>query len=446
MKFILFITFSLLPICKLYSQWELIAQSDFALWDVAFINSDTGFIAGEDENNYSNFSSHYGIILRTRDGGETWDTTILNTPVYSIYFIDKDTGFVGSDDNYIYKTTNSGNTWESLHMQCNFPLYIAIKIQSMFFSDSNNGFMSSTYYGEWFTLKTNDGCSTVIPINADSINNFWGQFSFPNDSIGYIGTRGKTYNRGQTWNYTYNDILSPFPASSETRRIIDYHSENYGMSAGWGEFVPNALDWWAGIIGITHDAGIHWSYQYFPTIAKFYSIKVIDENISYAAGTNLSYISSGFLKTIDGGEKWYYQKILPDSITFTWINSLCFLNKDTAYAVGRMGQIFKTTNGGGELFGIPEVTKINEIETQELAFKVFPNPAHNFFYVSNRKHGLNKKYVLKIYTLEGRLSMTKEINSLSDVNKVDCKTLKPGLYLIHLIADEEQFTSKILLQ
>ena len=43
-----------LPISKLYSQWELIAQSDFALWDVAFINSDTGFMAGEEENNYSN--------------------------------------------------------------------------------------------------------------------------------------------------------------------------------------------------------------------------------------------------------------------------------------------------------------------------------------------------------------------------------------------------------
>lgn len=46
-----------LPIYQLYSQWELIAQSDFALWDVAFINSDTGFMAGEDENNYSNFTT-----------------------------------------------------------------------------------------------------------------------------------------------------------------------------------------------------------------------------------------------------------------------------------------------------------------------------------------------------------------------------------------------------
>jgi len=83
---------------------------NYGLWDLCFINSDTGWIAGGDVLQ----SRKHGIILYTKDGGKNW----IKQYFYDIEFYDENNGLaIASDyiDNFsltnIYRTSDGGLSW-----------------------------------------------------------------------------------------------------------------------------------------------------------------------------------------------------------------------------------------------------------------------------------------------------------------------------------------------
>jgi photosystem II stability/assembly factor-like uncharacterized protein len=72
------------------------------LHDVQFIDSQTGWIAGDN-----------GTILKTTNGGTTWSplTSGLSQDLYAVFFINSSTGWVTGDGGKILKSTDGGSSW-----------------------------------------------------------------------------------------------------------------------------------------------------------------------------------------------------------------------------------------------------------------------------------------------------------------------------------------------
>ena len=97
----------------------LITQSTFGQWSqqttpaggwyegIHFVNANIGWAVGWD-----------GLIIKTTDGGQTWNTQTSGTPenLQEVYFIDQNNGWVIGDwnnlGNTLLKTTNGGSTWQ----------------------------------------------------------------------------------------------------------------------------------------------------------------------------------------------------------------------------------------------------------------------------------------------------------------------------------------------
>lgn len=122
--------------------WELIKTFPNTLTTIHFLNQDTGFIGTE-------FSTTN--VLRTIDGGDTWNETQVAdyfNSVNSIHFISDMIGFAagapsafipeGPTSFFISKTNDGGDTWESYDT-------IGIPLNSVFFINDTIGFVSGAY-------------------------------------------------------------------------------------------------------------------------------------------------------------------------------------------------------------------------------------------------------------------------------------------------------------
>lgn len=78
------------------------------LWDIRFVNADTGFVAG------GNVISMYdGIILHTTDGGTTWTKQDIPSTkaLFGISITDENTGTAAGSWGNIISTTTGGESW-----------------------------------------------------------------------------------------------------------------------------------------------------------------------------------------------------------------------------------------------------------------------------------------------------------------------------------------------
>ncbi len=94
------------------STWSPINPGTSAsLYRCTFIDSLTGFMVGRKAQN--------GVILKTTDGGNTWQETIVaDSGIYllrDIAFTDASTGFAISSNGYLVRTVDGGNNWTVFH-------------------------------------------------------------------------------------------------------------------------------------------------------------------------------------------------------------------------------------------------------------------------------------------------------------------------------------------
>jgi photosystem II stability/assembly factor-like uncharacterized protein len=232
---------------------------------MAFVNSTTGFVCGENGRVYKTMNGgeswqllNSGVsttlnnisiapdgsiiipgnqttVLRSSDGGITW-TDILNIPAvldfFAVKILNSSTFVVSGNESTILRTTNTGTTWESISIGMPNPLF------AIDFTAENTG---------WVT-----GC---------------------------CGMFMKTTNAGISW--TTDDYLTP--------GYTLYSMQFYGQSKGWlaGE---------AGYILRTTNAGTKWDSLNSDTQVDLYSLHFVNENTGYVSGYN-----GMILKTTNGG-------------------------------------------------------------------------------------------------------------------------------------------------
>jgi photosystem II stability/assembly factor-like uncharacterized protein len=266
--------------------------------DIMFINEDVGWAV--------NFS---GVLIKTSDRGNTWQT--LNGPVgffyRSVRFVDSIHGFIGklapsnttaADTNFFYKTDDGGNNWTAVE---NFPGPGAAGICGM--CSVNDSFL--------YAVGRYDGPAGMY----------------------------KSADKGITWEY--HDM------SAYASGLVDcyFWSADSGIVIGDRGTAAQAWDS-GGVILSTFDGGDTWQVRYEnpERIGVCWKISFPSRNIGYVSLQEFNFNGNCiFLKTTDGGLNWEEKVYSPDYYNAEGIG---FINDTVGWIGGDFTHSYMTIDGG----------------------------------------------------------------------------------------------------
>jgi len=123
-------------------------------------------------------------LLKTSDGGQTWNSSPLPNPdISDLLFTNASNGYVLNHDPGLLKTKDGGATWE--------PIYIPVfDPQAIFFTGQDTGYIAG-WYG---VIKTVDAGETWFGVCSAATNHFLEDIFFVDNDTGYVaGTQGLLY-------------------------------------------------------------------------------------------------------------------------------------------------------------------------------------------------------------------------------------------------------------
>jgi photosystem II stability/assembly factor-like uncharacterized protein len=168
--------------------WDSAALGNYThLRGITFLNSYTGFAVGDN-----------GVIWKSTNKGVNWalQSTPLTTSFNRIRFVNQTTGFLFASANFVYKTTDAGATWTNL----NFPYIGPIDfLREVVFTSENTGYVSgdigrirkTTDGGVVWTMLTTPTTEAMFSMGAGSANVLF--------ACGGTGKVIKTTDAGATW-------------------------------------------------------------------------------------------------------------------------------------------------------------------------------------------------------------------------------------------------------
>jgi len=173
------------------------------LRDVFFWDSNTGWIVGELPTFCSSCSYTHSTILKTTDGGDTWNLVTLddsfNFHLGEVFFINSLQGWAAGSSAEIIHTTDGGTTWTMQPTGTNLDLY------HVFFADANSGWATGGGMFSSILLHTADGgqtWNTQRYYEGTDLDVFYGSIHFVDTSTGWMSTSTGieyTSDGGETW-------------------------------------------------------------------------------------------------------------------------------------------------------------------------------------------------------------------------------------------------------
>jgi photosystem II stability/assembly factor-like uncharacterized protein len=150
---------------------------------------------------------HDAIILRTTDGGETWQTVHLapeeEAPLLSVWFSDADNGFAIGAYGFFLVTTDGGSTWEWVTISdYDFHLHDVSR------ADSGRLYMAAEAGAAY---ASDDGGGTWAELPSPYDGSFFAALALEGDSVLLAGLRGHLYrsdDAGQTWTELETDTAA----------------------------------------------------------------------------------------------------------------------------------------------------------------------------------------------------------------------------------------------
>ena len=151
------------------------------------------------------------------------------------------------------------------------------------------------------------------------------------------------------------------------------------------------------------------------------SVFFTDMNTGYAVGA-----MGTVIKTTDGGTSWDDLSIKTNNN----LTSIFFNDVSSGWIVGANGTILNTTNGG--------TTGINEAKQPDNSansLKIYPNPATERITVEPSKPGINMNGTISLYGITGQELVKQQLQG-SNV-QINVSLLPSGLYFVKLVNKEK---------
>ncbi|MFN0187992.1 MAG: T9SS type A sorting domain-containing protein [Bacteroidia bacterium] len=380
------------------AQWTAISSgTTYNLFQIDFPDSLTGYVLGKAANNA-------GELLKTVDGGITWNSVLNNHKMFCFDFLNKDTGAVVSNDT-IFITYNGGINWNP-QLSSNF---------------NNPHLFHMNSLTEWFIIVT-QGSGYTTDGGANWVNgSTWGtipirptDFQFINDTtvigVGWYTTKSFISNdRG----LHFADLSYFKPLGSGTIYSVCFPSPIIGFATGNNRILKST------------DGGINYSKIDSTLGFDINCLRYIDSNNLYGVG-----YYGGIAKTSDGGSSWTTDV----SPTTNKLNKIIFINPHTSIAIGDSGTIIMNTN---------IVTEIENLISNENSVTVYPNP---FTYATTIEFTeVQMNTTLKITDLLGKV-----IKSLTFTGKqltIEKEEMKAGIYFVQTTDNKKNvYIKKIIIR
>jgi photosystem II stability/assembly factor-like uncharacterized protein len=160
---------------------------------VSFVDAHTGWAVG-----------HWGAIIKTVDGGETWtlersDTTV-DQPLFSVYFKDAREGWAVGLWSLMLHTTDGGATWSRVQLPPPPGQKKADRNLYAIFADAKGNLFVACEQGR--ILRSSDGGQTWSYVETGYAGSFWTGVALTDGTLLVAGLRGTIYRStddGNTW-------------------------------------------------------------------------------------------------------------------------------------------------------------------------------------------------------------------------------------------------------
>lgn len=306
---------------------------DLDLTHVFFVTADVGWVAGKS-----------GTILRTVDGGKTWEAQLGGDPqdqseaVRVLHFLDERRGWAIQGMKTLF--TRDGESWEEIGSA-------PYGVSEMSFVSPRVGFVagnpSATHYGPQIIYRTTDGgrswnpvwtCAAKVALGGvtKNISCEIADIQFPSPTVGYAvaaascAGRGycgpppllvKTTDGGETWQV----MTGPGVLEQDFIKGIFFLDENTGyarLGSGKLHVTADGGTTWRGIVASPGEA-----------------LQFADPMVGW--GVELGWTELRLSYTTDGGKRWSNRRMrLPETV-----KAYSMPRRDRAYIIGTGGMIFR---------------------------------------------------------------------------------------------------------
>jgi len=236
---------------------------------IEFVSNTTGFAVGAN-----------GYLIKTTDGGITWDTSSLSLTdtITAIAFADANKGLIVTSAGFIYRTVDAGVNWDSVGSNgTSDPFHDVVFPNTGTAYAGGDGFFATKLY------NSTDGGATWVQKNytgADIIS-----IGFRDGISGFLtnvnGEVQATNNSGATW-------IPMILASSTTYYDVEFSSSLVAYACGSG-----------GKVIKTVNAGVSWDTLITGTTEQLNKIHTFSDDSLHIAGVN-----GTLLVTSNGGASW----------------------------------------------------------------------------------------------------------------------------------------------
>ena len=278
-----------------------ITPFECSLKSICFLTNTIGWVAGNRIQPGSN-SHQTAVLLGTRDGGKSWTELTVNSAKSRVR----------------RERVPAAELPGIIHIQY-FGLETAIAVTAPMQSRSGNSI-----------FRTDDGGLTWSAVPSDQAGGPWLGADFLSESDGIIV--------GQHLSYAavvadHAVVINRPESTLRAVRAVSLDNDSRGWIAGDG-----------GLLLTTTDAGVTWQAP-AAEIPRDVS-DIVDFHVVAHEGSNLivgGEPSSFLLRSLDSGQTWRRTTV---PLTGR-INRLHFLNEANVIGVGSLGQIVKSSDGGG---------------------------------------------------------------------------------------------------
>jgi photosystem II stability/assembly factor-like uncharacterized protein len=417
---VLFVTAYIMPL-KSQSTYE---------FGIKFANDTTATLVGAD-----------GVILNTKDGGLTWDQQESNTTnvlycidiTYKIYSMDSPQripiGISVGENGILLRTINGGYTWNTLesgtlnHLR---GVSSTIATQSVIICGDSGTVLYSNNAGETFTPEISQTSVNLYAVGYSPdvvmVSRLEARVVL---IVGDLGTVLLSNDDGITWTPLSSGIAANF-------RAVSWADPYTAIVVGEGGAIYN-----------TTDRGTTWSPTKTNFSCNFYGVKYLDSTTIVAVGDN-----GTIARSTDRGMTF----TTIQSNTQNSIMSVNFANVDKGIAVGEASTTLYTNDGGQTWSGQSKLQKntASPVSSCRKTFSLaqnYPNPFNPGTTISYNLPA-DSKVSLRVFDLTGK-EVAELVNGLqtqgSHSVNFNAKNLSSGIYFYRITAGNYNEVKKMIL-